>query len=503
IDKNVKMMTDEEIAAERAAEREKRAEKIKPATQQKTEAKETPAKESQTEAHAAGAKATPKSSSQQSESEPQKYEVLNGKEIRDRMKDYISSDSEMMKGLSPEGRAELEKRLNDPETAEEMKDKLFLSGEVNGQPMVHPLTSEESARLNSLQGAERDQYAAQLLQAQAQALESQVSTAKAQDQQMGYQYQTNENVAAVSRQSTKKDTDGATTRQQQPSLLLRILLMLLGIDTSLFTSESKQQERPAVAEQRQEAKQQQEVKNETVVHRDRSTGDRRDVTQAVEQHVKEVSNLRVEADGSQYKMTAIVDGKEESHEITEKDYNKFLALDDSQRLRLFNKTMGIPDGQSVRVADIESVKYAPKDEVLKIEINGRMNEVKDLKAQLDNDGKYRIWFTHSVDNYVVPTGVDITQEQYDNFHKMTPENRLEFMESVLADSLVKHGKTISTVNSRIENIQDNSLNRSEPMEMNTREQNQDHTDYTSMSTMNFDIAMDEGQQEQRSNGLRV
>ena len=202
-------------------------------------------------------------------------------------------------------------------------------------------------------------------------------------------------------------------------------------------------------------------------------------------------------------MTAIVDGKETSHEISERDYNKFLALDDSHRLRLFNKVSGISNGQSVRVADIESVKYAPKDEVLKIEINGRMNEVKDLKAQLDNDGKYRIWFTHSVDNYVVPTGVDITQEQYDNFHKMTPENRLEFMESVLADSLVKHGKTISTVNSRIENIQDNSLNRSEPMEMNTREQNQDHTDYTSMSTMNFDIAMDEGQQEQRSNGLRV
>lgn len=414
IDKNVKMMTDEEIVAERAAEREKRAEKIKPAVQQKGEAKETPAKESQTEAHAAGAKATPKSSSQQSESEPQKYEVLNGKEIRDRMKDYISSDSEMTKGLSPEGRAELEKRLNGPETAEEMKDKLFLSGEVNGQPMVHPLTSEESARLNSLQGAERDQYAAQLLQAQAQALESQVSTAKAQDQQMGYQYQANGNVDSLSRQSTKKDTDGATTRQQQPSLLLRILLMLLGIDTSLFTSESKQQERPAVAEQRQEAKQQQEVKNETVVHRDRFAGDSKDVTQAVEQHVKEVSNLRVEADGSQYKMTAIVDGKEETHEISERDYNKFLALDDSQRLRLFNKTMGISDGQSVRVADKEVV---------------------------------------------------------------------------------------------VANGQDKAIEQPAPSEKELHDQNRhqglDHTDYASMTTMNFDVAMNEGQQEQRSAGLRV
>ena len=414
IDKNVKMMTDEEIAAERAAEREKRAEKIKPAEQQKAEVKETPAKESQAESHGAGTKTSQTSPSQQSESEPKKYEILNGKEIRDRMKDYVSSDSEMTKGLSPEGRAELEKRLNDPETAEEMKDKLFLSGEVNGQPMIHPLTSEESARLNSLQGAERDQYAAQLLQAQAQALESQVSTAKAQDLQMGYQYQGNGNVDAVSRQSGRKDTDGATTKQQQPSLLLRILLMLLGIDISLFSTESKQQERPAVAEQRQVAEQQQEKKNETVVHRERSNSDSKDVTQAVEQHVKEISNLRVEADGSQYKMTAIVDGKEESHEITEKDYNKFLALDDSQRLRLFNRTMGIPDGQSVKVADRE----------------------------------------------------------------MTVDNK-----------------------------QDNGLDRSAPAEKESHDQIQhqglDHNDYASMTTMNFDVAMNEGQQEQRSAGLRV
>ena len=426
IDKNVKMMTDEEIAAERAAEREKRAEKIKPAAQQRAESKETPLKESQTESHAADTKTSETSASQQSESESKKYEIFNGQEFRSRMKDYISSDSEMTKGLTPEGRTELEKRLNDPKTAEEMKDKLFLSGEVNGHPMIHPLTSEESARLNALQGAERDQYAAQLLQAQEQALVGQTNTAKEQVQPPSYQQQEREKVDAVSQQSGRKDTDGATTKQQQPSLLLRILLMLLGIDLSVFSSESKQQARPAVAEQQQEAdqhqeaEQQQEKKNETVVHRERSATDAGNVTQAAEQHITEVSNLRVEADDGHYKMTAIVDGKETSHEISERDYNKFLALDDSHRLRLFNKTSGIPDGQSVRVAD-----------------------------------------------KVIPTG----------------------------------------------NEQDNGISRSAPAENDMQNQDQhqdmhqhqglDHTDYASMTTMNFDVTMNEGQQEQRSNGLRV
>jgi len=196
--------------------------------------------------------------------------------------------------------------------------------------------------------------------------------------------------------------------------------MLLGIDLPLFSSESKQQARPAVAEQHQEAEQQQEKKNETVVHRERSATDAGNVTQAAEQHITEVSNLRVEADDGHYKMTAIVDGKETSYEISERDYNKFLALDDSHRLRLFNKTSGIPDGQSVRVAD-----------------------------------------------KVIPTG----------------------------------------------NEQDNGISRSAPAENEMQNQDQhqdmhqhqglDHTDYASMTTMNFDVAMNEGQQEQRSNGLRV
>ena len=72
---------------------------------------------------------------------------------------------------------------------------------------------------------------------------------------------------------------------------------------------------------------------------------------SAEQHIKEVSNMQVKSDGGKYHMVAIVDGKEESREITELLYGKFNALDDRSRLRLFNKVFGIADGQSVKVAD--------------------------------------------------------------------------------------------------------------------------------------------------------
>mgnify|MGYP001046353816 CR=1 FL=1 len=38
-----------------------------------------------------------------------------------------------------------------------------------------------------------------------------------------------------------------------------------------------------------------------------------------------------------YKMTAVIDGQVISHEITQKDYDKFLAVDDYHRMKLFSK----------------------------------------------------------------------------------------------------------------------------------------------------------------------
>lgn len=52
----------------------------------------------------------------------------------------------------------------------------------------------------------------------------------------------------------------------------------------------------------------------------------------------EVGNIEVNptAEGK-YKMTAVINGESLSHEITQKDYDKFLALDDYHRIQLFSK----------------------------------------------------------------------------------------------------------------------------------------------------------------------
>ena len=52
----------------------------------------------------------------------------------------------------------------------------------------------------------------------------------------------------------------------------------------------------------------------------------------------EVGNIQVDptADGK-YKMTAVINGQTISHEITQKQYDKFLAVDDYHRMQLFSK----------------------------------------------------------------------------------------------------------------------------------------------------------------------
>ena len=55
-----------------------------------------------------------------------------------------------------------------------------------------------------------------------------------------------------------------------------------------------------------------------------------------EVEVGEIAVQPAETDGK-YKMTAVIDGQIISHEITERDYDKFLAVDDYHRMKLFSK----------------------------------------------------------------------------------------------------------------------------------------------------------------------
>lgn len=52
----------------------------------------------------------------------------------------------------------------------------------------------------------------------------------------------------------------------------------------------------------------------------------------------EVGNIQVDPiEGGKYKMTAVINGQTISHEITQKQYDKFLAVDDYHRMQLFAK----------------------------------------------------------------------------------------------------------------------------------------------------------------------
>lgn len=61
-----------------------------------------------------------------------------------------------------------------------------------------------------------------------------------------------------------------------------------------------------------------------------------------------VDEIRVEPTESKgtYKMTAIIDGETVSHEITQKQYDKFMAIDDYHRMKLFSKVFGEVDMKS-------------------------------------------------------------------------------------------------------------------------------------------------------------
>lgn len=61
-----------------------------------------------------------------------------------------------------------------------------------------------------------------------------------------------------------------------------------------------------------------------------------------------VDDIRVEPSGQEgtYKMTAIIDSERVSHEITQKQYDKFMAIDDYHRLKLFSKVFGEVDMKS-------------------------------------------------------------------------------------------------------------------------------------------------------------
>lgn len=57
-----------------------------------------------------------------------------------------------------------------------------------------------------------------------------------------------------------------------------------------------------------------------------------------------------------YRMTAVIDGQAISHEITQRDYDKFLAVDDYHRMKLFSKIFSEVDMKTRPEAQRGSVR---------------------------------------------------------------------------------------------------------------------------------------------------
>ena len=225
--------------------------------------------------------------------ELKKYEVLNGKEIRDKIKNFINSDSEILKSISPEDRAELNRVFNNPKTAEEMKNKMFLIADTGGRPMIHPLTMQESIKLNVLEEQKRGKYAASLIEKDLAVPNSQVTK-------------------IVDNLNSDYGND-IIARQGVAGHQLQVSNIHVHDQEKLFDGMLSRFAPGADAD-----------------------------------------SQRADMKGK-YLMTAVVDGQNVQKHITKQQFDEFSALPQNKKLAKFNEIFGVQYGNSIAVADKQQV----------------------------------------------------------------------------------------------------------------------------------------------------
>lgn len=323
IDKNVRMMTEKEMAEERAAEREKRAAMLQPKEQKKEESKVVSTTDNQTgqRSSQAAASASVKSttSRQPAETKSMNFTVLNGQEMREKIKDFINTDSEMLKSISPEGREELNRLFNNPKTAEEMKSKMFLIADTGGQPTIHPLTMQESIKLNMLEGQEREKYAASLIEKDLASPKSQLEVAKIVDN-LNSDYG-NDIIARQGVAGHQLQVSNIHVHDQEKLFDGMVSRFAPGADVDSQRADMK----------------------------------------------------------DKYLMTAVVDGQNVQKHITRQQFDEFSALPQDQKLAKFNEIFGIQYGNSIAVAD----KQQANSQDIKINSQQAGNDVKAILAGKD------------------------------------------------------------------------------------------------------------------------
>lgn len=222
--------------------------------------------------------------------EPQKYKVLNGEELTKIIKNQLSTDADKMKNLSADDIAEIKKVLNNPATEKELKNKMFLVADYKGKTVVHELSLQEATQLNLMDGARRDQCAADILR-----------NATATDPRI-------RQIVDDLNSDYGQDIIAAAENGKQ----LQVSNIHVHDQAKLFDGMASRFADGA-----------------------------------------NIGSQRAEMQGK-YLMTAIVDGKNVQKHISKEQFDEYAALPSDKKLEKFNEIFGIKNGNSVLVADKQS-----------------------------------------------------------------------------------------------------------------------------------------------------
>ena len=226
--------------------------------------------------------------------EPQKYKVLNGEELTKIIKNQLPTDANKMKNLSSDDIEEIKKVLNNSSTEKELKNKMFLVADYKGKTVVHELSLQEATQLNLMEGARRDQCAADILR-----------NATATDPRI------------------RQIVDDLNSDYGQDMIAAQVV-----------------------------SGKQLQVSN-IHVHDQAKLFDGMASRFA---DGANIGSQRAEMQGK-YLMTAIVDGKNVQKHITKEQFDEYAALPSDKKLEKFNEIFGIKNGNSVLVAD-KQTKYS-------------------------------------------------------------------------------------------------------------------------------------------------
>lgn len=170
-----------------------------------------------------------------------------------------------------------------------------------------------------------------------------------------------------------------------------------------------------------------------------------------------VGEIRVDNENGKYTMSADINGKIVKHEISEKDFEKFIALDDRHRLKLFDniftevdikpadgrgngddlywaKGGAIVDGREQSIEQATSNKV---DGAMLAEINerkgfyreiahGREVEVRNIEVEKVTEGKFRM--TAVINGESITH--EITQKEFDKFMAVDDYQRMKLFSKI-------------------------------------------------------------------------